>query len=333
MQTLSARPQNRRKGQLKADVAHGVTVAGSHQDACRCQRGEGIRCTVDPHAQRTDPDRHRCTAHRGRKTGDPHQHKRQQAAGECTAFPAAVTYFPLIGQDRAKDVAAKYRHMHPADHQHMGKPCPAVSVPKCIRKMGPVSYRHGSQHPAGAAVHAAAKRCTKPLLQPVGARPETAALPQDRKVRGFLRLHCRQRDAIGVPVHPLIFCRGGQHKSPPHLLPGFALRHLLTLHPEIRCRAVYRLHSKHCLHRIRHPGRRHGLHLGSQHHRASGIAFLHRAPLGIGPRGGCHARHCTQQKAEGRFAGAVRDAQHKAGSNKKCRKRHKKFRLRQKSAH
>ena len=37
--------------------------------------------------------------------------------------------------------------------------------------------------------------------------------------------------------------------------------------------------------------------------------------------------------ADRRFAGSIKDAQHQTNGNKKCRKRHKKLRLRQKNAH
>ena len=52
-----------RKGKLKADIPHCIAVSGGHQDACRRQRGEGVRWSPHPHAQGADPHRHSGAAH------------------------------------------------------------------------------------------------------------------------------------------------------------------------------------------------------------------------------------------------------------------------------
>ena len=65
----------------------------------------------------------------------------------------------------------------------------------------------------------------------------------------------------------------------------------------------------------------------------SGVFFQRLFQTGIGMSRGSQPGRRTQQQAEQCFAGAVRDAQQQADGYKKCRKRHKKFRLRQKSAY
>jgi hypothetical protein len=80
-------------------------------------------------------------------------------------------------------------------------------------------------------------------------------------------------------------------------------------------------------------GIRRAFHLCGQHQRTACI--LH--PDALQPvcrvQHRCHTHSSTQQDAERCFAGSIKDAQHQTNGNKKCRKRHKKFRLRQKNAH
>ena len=142
-----------RKGKLKADIPHRIAVGSSHQDACRRQRGEGVRRPPHPHTQGADPHRHGSAAHRGCKAGHAHQHQRQQAFPDCAPSAAAVVLLPAIGQQHAEDTPAQNGNVHSADHQHMGKPCAPVGAAQLCRKPAAVSHRHSCQHAAGVPVH------------------------------------------------------------------------------------------------------------------------------------------------------------------------------------
>ena len=185
-----------RKGKLKADITHGIAVSCGHNNTCHRQRGEGIRRAVHPYAHRTDPHRCRCTEHRGCKAGHAHQQKGQQASEHSPASAPAVTLLPLVGQERAEDIAAQDGYMHSAHHQHMGKARAPVGAAQRRGKVRPVTYRHGRQHTAGLAIHAAAQGCAEPLLQPVGAGTEAAALSQLFEVRFLIVRFCQQHNAV-----------------------------------------------------------------------------------------------------------------------------------------
>ena len=212
----------------------------------------------------------------------------------------------------------------------MGESRAPVGAAQGGRKIVPVTHRHGGQNPAGILVHLTAQAGTEPLLQATGARPEAAAFAQPGK---SLRLPCPQYNAVGKEGCTVGRLRRFQCKAPLHPLPGFTDRQGIAFHPEIRRFAVDPLHPQHGVHNARVVGWRHQLHLSGQHHRLPGILCLHPGQPGVGMPYRSQPRRCAQQQAEGGFAGAVRDAQQQADGYKKCRKRHKKFRLRQKSAY
>ena len=331
--TACHRAHHRRKRKFKADIAHCIAVACGHNDTCHRQRGKGIRRAVQPHTQCTDPDRHCGAAYRGCEAGHAHQQKGQQTSEYRPASAPAVALLPLVGQECAEDITAQNGHMHSAYHQHMGKTRAPVGAAHGRRQITPVAGSHGSQHTAGLAVHTAAQRRTEPLLQAVGAGAEAAAFAQNCKLRPIL-VHFRlQSDAVRIQADPASGCRGRQYKSSLHPFPGFALRQSTALHPEGFRAAVHFLYMQNRIHDTGIVGIRRAFHLCGQHQRTACI--LH--PDALQPvcrvQHRCHTHSSTQQDAERCFAGSIKDAQHQTNGNKKCRKRHKKFRLRQKNAH
>ena len=212
----------------------------------------------------------------------------------------------------------------------MGKARTPVGAAQGGRKIVPVTHRHGGQHPAGIFVHLTAQAGTEPLLQAAGARPEAAAFAQPGK---SLRLPCPQYNAVGKEGYTVGRLRRFQCKAPLHPLPGFTNRQGIAFHPELCRPAVDPFHPQHRIHDTRIIGCRHRFHFCRQCYRLTGVFFQRLFQTGIGMSRGSQPGRRTQQQAEQCFAGAVRDAQQQADGYKKCRKRHKKFRLRQKSAY
>lgn len=99
--------------------------------------------------------------------------------------------------------------MHSAHHQHMGKARAPVSAAQRRGKVRPVAHGHSRQHAAGLAIHAAAQGCAEPLLQPMGAGTEAAALPQLFEVRFLLVRFCQQHNAVRIQAHPALLYRNG----------------------------------------------------------------------------------------------------------------------------
>ena len=325
--------QHRRKGKLKANITHGIAVVCRHDDACHRQRGEGIRRAIHPYAQRTDPDCHCGAAYRGCEAGHAHQQKGQQASEHRPASAPAVTLLPLVGQECAEDITAQDGYMHSTHHQHMGKARAPVGAAHGRGKMAAVAHRHGCQHAAGLSIHAAAQGCAEPLLQPVGAGAETAALSQLFEVRSLPIRFCQQHNAVRIQAHPALLCRNGQHKSALHPLSRLTFRQGLAFHPEGGLCTIDLLHPQDCVHNAGIVGGRNAFHLCRQHQRTGGILHTDALQPFFRVQHRCHAHCSTQQNAERRFAGSIKNAQHQTTGNKKCRKRHKKLRLRQKGIH
>ena len=223
--------------------------------------------------------------------------------------------------------------MHSADHQHMGKPGAPVGTAQFGRQMSAVAHRHSGQYSAGAAVHPAAQRAAQSLLQAAGAGAETAALAQNFEFRFFLVRLCQQGDAVGIPLDLVVLLRSRQNKPPAHTLACFTRAQRLALRPE-GCRfAVHRLHTEHCIHDAAVVGIRDLFHFSGQHDGAPGILHPGAFQPGICGIHCCHPGRSPKQQAHRRLAGGIRQAEQQTKGNKKCRKRHKKSRLRQKGAH
>ena len=199
--------------------------------------------------------------------------------------------------------------------------------------MAAVTHRHSGQHTAGAAIHAAAQGCTEFLLQAVGAGAEAAALAQNFKIRFVFVRYGQQGNAVGVSVHPAACCGCRQGKASLHPLACFAVRQRLALHPEGHRLAVHFFHMQDRIHDAGVIGVRDRFHLCRQHQRTPGVPHPKLFHPVLGVQHGRHARSGPQQDAQRCRPRLFKDAEHQAKGNKKCRKRHKKFRLRQKSAH
>ena len=329
--TTRHRAHHCRKGKFKADIPHRIAVDGGHQDACRRQRGESIRRAPYPHTQGADPHRHGSAAHRGRKAGHAHQHQRQQAFPDRAPSAAAVALLPAIGQQNAQDIPAQNGNMHAADHQHMGKPCAPVGTAQLRRKPAAVAHRHSRQHAAGVPVHLPAQALAQFLLQAVGAGAEAATLAQHGELRLFGQGLCLQGDAVCVLRRLFFHVRLLQREPALHPLPCRAGGQLRTGYAEPRRAAVHAFYPQGRVHCVRKIVTVRALHLSSQQHGTPGV--ICPGTLQPGARGMHRAKpcQCTQQQADRQLTAAIRDAKQQQKGNKKCRKRHKKLRLRQKS--
>ena len=212
----------------------------------------------------------------------------------------------------------------------MGKSCTPVGAAQCCREIAPVPYRHGGEHPAGAAVHPAAQGGAEPFLQTLCPGTEAFARYQRGKISQIGPL---QGNAVGTAVYPVPLCRRGQLYPAAHPLPRLTVRQTGAYHPEVGGAAVdlFQMeHSIHCIGQIAFCGFFHLCHHGQG---ASGILHPDLFQPGVGGVHRSGSGGGTQQQAQPRPPGAFPSKKQQTKGNKKCRKRHKKFRLRQKSAH
>ena len=138
--------------------------------------------------------------------------------------------------------------MHSAHHQHMGKARAPVGAAQGRGKMRPVAHGHSRQHAAGLAIHAAAQGCAEPLLQPVGAGTEAAALSQLFEIRFLLVRFCQQHNAVRIQADPALLRRNGQHKFALHPLSRLTFRQSLAFHPERGLCTIDLLHPQDRVH-------------------------------------------------------------------------------------
>ena len=221
--------------------------------------------------------------------------------------------------------------MHAADHQHMGKPRAPVGAAQLCRKPAAVSHRHGSQHAAGVPVHGTAQALAQFLLQAVGAGAEAAALAQYGELRLFCQRLCLQGDAIRVLRRLFFHVRLLQREPALHPLPCLAGGQLCTGYAKARRAAVHAFYPQGRVHCVRKIVTVRALHLSSQQHGAPGVICPDTLQPGARGMHRAKPRQCAQQQTERQLAAAARDAKQQQKGNKKCRKRHKKLRLRQKS--
>ena len=221
--------------------------------------------------------------------------------------------------------------MHAADHQHMGKPRAPVGAAQLCRKPAAVSHRHGSQHAAGVPVHGTAQALAQFLLQAVGAGTEAAALAQYGELRLFGQGLCLQGDAVRVLRRLFFHVRLLQREPALYPLPCRAGGQLRTGYAEARRAAVHTFHPQGRVHCVRKIVTVRALHLSSQQHGTPGVICPGTLQPGVCSVHRTKPCQCTQQQADRQLAAAARDAKQQQKGNKKCRKRHKKLRLRQKS--
>ena len=82
------RPQHRRIGKLKPDVADRVAVACGHQHTRYAEGGQRIRRAVDPDAQRADP--HGCPGPEDGRREAGHSHQQHRHPGPKQSIPATA---------------------------------------------------------------------------------------------------------------------------------------------------------------------------------------------------------------------------------------------------
>ena len=221
--------------------------------------------------------------------------------------------------------------MHAADHQHMGKPCAPVGTAQLRRKPAAVAHRHSRQHAAGVPVHLPAQALAQFLLQAVGAGAEAAALAQHGELRLFGQGLCLQGDAVRVLRRLFFHVRVLQREPALHPLPCRTGGQFCTGGAEARRATVHAFHPQGRVHCVRKIGAVRALHLSSQQHGAPGVVCPGTLQPGVCSVHRAKPGQCAQQQADRQLTAAIRDAEQQQKGNKKCRKRHKKLRLRQKS--
>ena len=165
----------------------------------------------------------------------------------------------------------------------------------------------------------------------MGAGTEAAALAQYGELRLFRHRLCLQGDAVCILRRLFFHVRLLQRKPALHPLPCRAGGQLRTGYAEPRRAAVHTFHPQGRVHCVRKIVTVRALHLSSQQHGAPGVICPDTLQPGARGMHRAKPRQCAQQQTERQLAAAARDAKQQQKGNKKCRKRHKKLRLRQKS--
>ena len=250
-----------------------------------------------------------------------------QLAGQvCRQLLAA--FQPAAAVPRRQGYPAQDGHVHPADHQHVGKPRRPVRAVQLGGDAGAVPHDHGGQSAGLVAVQRLAQRRAEPHLQPGRPGPETAARPHAPEPPLVLR---QQGHPIGVAAGPVCLRGGFQAEPALDRFPRLAQGQAVALTAEGRGLPVRRLDPQ--------PRADGGagvalldvLHRGGQPHRPAVVPFRQGAELCAGAHRKAQAQRCAQQQPEAIAAGPAARCQHQARKTKKSRKGPK-ARLRLKSS-
>ena len=222
--------RHRRKGQLEADVADGITVEGAHPQPAQRQAGQGVGGGHQPDPQRPDADRRPRPQHRRGEPGDAGQQRRQHHRPQ-RSDPLAPHY------SRVKAAPGR-----PGRGQlQPGQPDPQPPVefpahpageagrqqPALFQPFSPVHARQG--HPAqDGHVHPADHQHVGQPRRPVGAvqfAADAGAVPYDHGRQGagfvpFQPLAQRLAEAALEPGRPGAEAGARAQPAEPALVPG-----------------------------------------------------------------------------------------------------------------
>ena len=210
----------------------------------------------------------------------------------------------------------------------MGKSCTPVGAAEGGGKMALVPCGHRGQNATGVFRHAAAQGAAQGRLEAGRPGAEASARPKPQHPRPIF---CTQSDAVGVIAEALGGVRQVQREAAPDAAACLAPGQAGTLHTEPDSLSVHCLHPQHGAHPACPIGAADALHLGGQDCFLPGVSFLYFRQPGIGGLPDADANQSTQQHTDCiTSCSPAFPPDQQAETNKNCRRRQQKPRLRQK---